>query len=189
MLSNWRNTLRILGMFVIPAVFLMVVGCSSNSPTGPGDGEETPTYNTPKSLIIQQVHVGSFPSKKSNGDTWDWDPFSSTERRPDIYVNFGEKNKTADFRSITKDNAVSGGYYDLTAKAKSSSKSMPYEANYKDTYTLALYDDDGLLADDKIGSKNVYISDLYGKDNATNFSKIIECSDGVKIQITGVWTY
>ena len=189
MLSNWRNTLKMLGMFVIPAVFLMVVGCSSNSPTGPGDNEGTPSFETPKSMIVQKVTVTSFPSKKSNGDTWDWDPFSSTERKPDIYINLGIKNKSADFRSVTKDNANSGSAYNLTSKAKSSSKSMPYEASYKDSYTFALYDDDGILADDKIGTKDVYIADLYGKDNATNFVKTITCSNGVKVKIEGIWTY
>ena len=191
MLAMFRSTLKVMGMAIVPAVFLMFVGCSSDSsPTGSGDKEPTPPeIKTPRSLIVQKITVTSFPANKSNGDNWDWDPFSSTPRRPDIYVKLGEKNGSAEFRSITKDNARSGTSYNVSTKHKSSSKSLPYEMNYKDPYSYFLFDDDGILKHEQMGSKTVYPSDLYRDDNATNFSTTLICSNGVRIVISGVWTY
>jgi len=189
MLAMFRSTLKVLGMVIVPTVFLMFVGCSSSSsPTGV-DKEPAPEIKTPRSLIVQKITVTSFPANKSNGDNWDWDPFSSTPRRPDIYVKLGEKNGSAEFRSVTKDNAKSGTSYNVSSKHKSSDKSLPYEMNFKDPYSYYLYDDDGILKHEQMGSKTVYPSDLYANNNATNFSSTLSCSGGVKIKIEGVWTY
>lgn len=187
MFSNFKTTFKALGLVASAIVFIFVVGCSSNSPTAPADKE--PEINTPKTLIIQKIVVTGFPSKKTNGDNWDWDPFSAGPRRPDIFVTLGEKNASGEFRSITKDNASSGSNYNLSKQAGSSKKSLPYQLNYKDSYTFVLRDDDGLLGSESMGSKTIYPSDLYRNDNATNFSTTITGSHGVKISITGVWTY
>jgi len=186
MFSNFKTTFKALALIASAIAFIFVIGCSSDSSTGPDEG---PKFETPKTMIITKIVATSFPSKKSNGDNWDWDPFFSGPRKPDIYAKLGEKNASGEFASITRDDASSGTKYDLSKKRSSSKKSLPYELNYKDAYSIVLVDDDGIFGSETMGSKTIYPSDYYGNDNATNFTKTISCSNGVKMQVSGVWTY
>lgn len=194
MFTNFKNLLKSLKLALLPLMLLVFVGCSTNGGgMGPGDDTETPDpqpeIQTPVSLIVQKITVTAFPSDKTNGDDWDWDPIFKEQRRPDIYVNLGEKNKDADYRSVTKKNAKSSNDYNLSSEHSKSNKSLPYTMKYKDAYSFSLYDDDQLLKNDYMGGKTIYTSDLYCNDNATSFTTTISCSHGVKIKIQGVWTY
>jgi hypothetical protein len=191
MFSKFRGTFKVLGMIIVPVVLVMFIGCSSDSsPTGV---EENPTpepeIQTPRSLIVQKITVTSFPANNPDGDTWDFNILDEYARRPDIYIMVTEKNSSDGFRSVTEDDAVYNGNYDLSDNHRSSDKSLPYDMDYKDAYTITLYDDDGILKDDEIGTADFYPSDYYSDNNATTFYRFIDLSNGVKVRLEGTWSY
>ncbi len=191
MFSKFSSLLKVFGMFMASVAFLVFAGCSSDSnPTGV---DETPTPDpeimTPRSLIVQKVTVVSFPANNPDGDTWDVNIFDEYARRPDIYLMIAEKNSNKGFRSVTKDDAVSSGQHDLSDNHRSSDKTLPYDMNYKDPHAITLYDDDGILKDDEIGTMDFYPSDHYSDNNATSFYRFINLSNGVRILVEGTWSY
>jgi hypothetical protein len=183
---------KLLTLAILPMLTLLMIGCSSeDNPTGPedpdpGGGE---TIKTPKTMIVQSLSITSFPSEKTNGDTWDFDIITAANRRPDLYVTLGESGEAVDYRSKTLDNCFSGAVYVVNDKANSSSKSLPLELSYSVQHTITVYDDDGFSADDEVGKINFIPSQLYGKNNATNFVNTFTGTNGVKVKVSGLWTY
>ncbi len=93
------------------------------------------------------------------------------QHRSDICVGPAEKNKSMDFRSITKDNAKNTTSHDLSSKHKNPAKSLTYDLKYEGSHTFALYNDDGVLKDDTMGSNTIYTPDLYNKRNPADSRK------------------
>lgn len=192
MSAMFRESRKLLGILLIPMLALLFVGCSSDdSPTGPGgsDPDPEPEIKTPVGLIIQSIKVDGFNNKKTNGDDWDWDPLSATNRRADIYAILGKEGQNEDFKSERVDNAINYNTHDLTDEAGSSDKSLPMELTYNTLYTISLYDYDLTSADDLVGTLDIRPSDFYGDDNAQNYSAYWWGSDNVKFLVSGVWVY
>lgn len=188
MSSNLRNAL---GILIIPVICLLSVGCGSdNNLAGPeAESEPAPEIKTPKYMIVKHVSARAFPHKKPNGDTWDWNPVSILDEFPDVFARVGVKGKDASYRSETADDAQSTDRPDLSTAHSSSPQKLPYKLSYSQSYTFSMHDDDGLTKDDKMGEKTIKPSGLYLKDNATSFNYTLECTNGVKLQITGSWEY
>lgn len=193
MSSVLYNFRRILGIMILPAMCLLAVGCGSDdSVTGPepgSDPEPEIEIKTPTSLSITYISARAFPHKKKNGDTWDWNPTSILDEYPDVFATIGEAGKDAAYRSETVDDQQSTDRPDLSTADGSSPNKLPYKMSFTKTYTFALVDDDGLSADDPMGQTNVLPLNLYLNDNATNVSRTLEGSNGVKIEVRGTWQY
>jgi len=182
-----------MGIIIVPTLLFLFVGCSTSSnPVGTNEEPEPEpeeTIEIPKSLLISKVYIKSWPTKNSDDKTWDWNPFSILDRNPDLYVLLGEKDKSAEFRSVTIDDAYPGEDYDVSSEAKSSDKSLPLELFYNVSYTFSLHDNDGISADEFIGDKTIAPSSLYRMDNAKSFSGTLYCSNDVQLSIVGTWVY
>lgn len=169
-----------------------VVGCSSNdaNPTGPTspDPEPEEEIRTPTQLRITKITIDRFDEDK---DTGPWDlGVSVASRRPDVYVTVrtGSSSAAPIFRSVTFENAFSGAFYD--ASESGAGTGLPKTVSAGRKLYLHLYDqDDGLDADDLIGSKSIDPLDNYRDDNATGFTWTIYGSNEVKLRVTGTWIY
>jgi hypothetical protein len=56
------------------------------------------------------------------------------------------------------------------------------------TYVIKVWDDDGLTADDSMGSVDIKAADYYNNDNATFVFKTLT-SGALTIKIEGRWIY
>lgn len=174
---------------------IMFISCSTEdnplAPTDPGTGGGDPdpiVINTPRFMHIESISVTGFPQNKPNGDTWDWNPFSSTERKPDIEVILGrDGNYFHAFWSDQRKNADYTSTYVFTKAASSKDGKLPHDIDYSHTYKVYLVDDD-FGGKDQMGSVTVKPSSIYGKDNATNFNKTLT-SGSLKIKVKGAWIY
>jgi len=183
--------------FTILLAAILFTACSNEdnpvTPTDPGNGEGDPIINTPRYMKIQSITVTRFPGTKPNGDKWDFHIFpNSPTRRPDIYVELSKSGSSSYvYRSDTREDAILETAYDsyvFTEPAASNGGSLPYSVPMDQTYIIDLMDDDGLSADDWMGSVIINPAIHYNNDNATNFHKTLSNSE-VTIKIDGRWEY
>lgn len=146
------------------------------------------TINQPKSFIVRKIVVTAFPSNKKNGNTWDWDPFASGPRRPDIYVSFQRPNALPLFISNQHKDARSSKDYTFDRAASSNDPGVPFEAGYNTTYELSLVDDD-FGGNETMVQARFKFSSLYALDNATNDVLTVKGDRGFTANIHGDWTY
>jgi hypothetical protein len=184
-------------LLVLISAAIIFTACSSkDNPVIPdaGNGDPDPiVINTPIAMRIQTVSVTNFPLTKSNGDTWDYHVFTnSPTRRPDIYVElraFG--SNTHVFRSDVEEDAIIENAYDsytFSQPGPNEGGTFPYSVPMSETYVIDLWDDDGLSADDLMGSVEVVPETHYNNDNAEFFTRYLTSGD-LRITITGKWIY
>lgn len=183
-------------LVMISAAILFTACSSEDNPVipEPGNGDPDPiVIKTPNSMKIESISVTNFPTTKSNGDKWDYHVFTnSPTRRPDIYVElrpFGSNDHV--FRSDVVEDAILETAYDsytFYEPASSNGGTFPYSVPLNDTYTIELMDDDGLTADDWMGTISVKPSIHYNDDNAVGFTERLTSGD-VRITIKGRWVY
>jgi hypothetical protein len=174
---------------------IIFIGCSTEdnplAPTDPGAGGGDPdpiVIKTPRFMHIESISVTGFPQNKSNGDTWDWNPFSSTERKPDIEVILArDGNYFHAFWSDQRKNADYNKTYTFTKPASAQDGKLPHDIDYSHSYKVYLVDDD-IGSKEDMGYVSVNPSSIYNKDNATNFDKALS-RNGVKIKVKGAWIY
>lgn len=185
--------------FVLAISFaaILFTACTKESnpmdPNDPGTGNGDPVIQTPKSLKITSIVLWRFPATKSNGDKWDYHIFSnSPTRRPDIYVDLVKAGSDSPvFTSDIREDAIFETAYDNFAfndPQSSNSGSLPYNVPINQTYVVNVWDDDGLSADDWMGSISIYPDEVYQDDNATYLYKTITNGD-IRIEIQGRWVY
>lgn len=181
--------------FTLLFAAILFTACSTdNNPLDPNDGgikEPDPVLiKTPRYMRIENISVRHFPKNKSNGDTWDWDPFSATERKPDLYVVLGRSGSYIPvFFSDMRKNATYTSTYVFTEAASSDDGELPHAVPYAQTWKVSLIDKDGFANDnDKMGSVTFRPSSIYKDDNATNFDKTITNGD-IKVRLRGAWIY
>ena len=182
-------------LFAAMLAAILFTACSTDSnpldPNDSGNGNIQPDpvlIKTPRYMRIESISVKQFPKNKSNGDTWDWDPFSSTERKPDIEVVLQRSgNYLPAFWSDQRKNANSTSTYVFTEPASEYDGELPFAVPFDQTYKVNLIDDD-FGGNDKMGSVTVKPLSIYNNDNATNFSKTLTSGD-LKIKVRGAWIY
>jgi len=176
---------------------ILFTACNSESnpldPTDPGNGGLDPdpiVIKTPRYMHIESISVTGFPKNKPNGNTWDWDPFSSTERKPDLEVVLQRSgNYLPAFWSDRRKNANYTSTYVFTKPASEYDGKLPHDVPYGQKWKVNLVDHDGFANDnDQMGSVTFKPSSIYGKDNATNFNKTILSGD-IKVKLKGAWIY
>jgi hypothetical protein len=182
---------------VMISAAVLFTACSNEDnpldPNDPGTGNGDPEIQIPKSLKIDSIVLWQFPTTKPNGDKWDYSVFpNSPTRRPDIYVDLTKSGNnspvfTSDIREDAElENAYS--YFAFNQPQTSNSGSLPYNVPINETYDVNVWDDDGLSADDWMGSVSISPGVEYKNDNATHLYKTIT-SGGIKIEIQGRWLY
>ena len=192
-----KNFLKL--SFALLFAVILFAGCSSEdnpiSPTDPGNGGENggPTIKIPKYMKITSIEVTRFPGTKSNGDKWDYHVFpNSPTRRPDLMVELSKSGSNSYvYRSDTKEDAILETAYDsyvFTQPSSSNSGSLPYNIPINQTFIIDLMDDDGLTANDWMGSVSINASGYYKNDNATHVYKTLTSSE-ITIKINGRWVY
>ena len=140
-------------------------------------------------MRIESISVTGFNENKSNGDTWDWHPTSSTVRKPDIHVILQrDGNYIPAFWSDERTNANYTSTYIFTKAASEYDGELPFDIPYSRTYNIHLIDEDSINDNDEMGYVAVKPSSIYGKDNATNFNKSLS-GNGVKIKVNGAWVF
>lgn len=193
---NMKNFLRL--SFAMLFALILFAGCSNEDnpldPNNPGNGGGNQTIiKTPKYMKITSIAVTRFPGTKSNGDKWDYHVFpNSPTRRPDLMVELSKSGSSSYvYRSDTKEDAILETAYDsyvFTQSASSNSGSLPYNVPINQAFTIDLMDDDGLTANDWMGSVSINASGYYNNDNATHVYKTLT-SGGITIKINGRWVY
>jgi hypothetical protein len=172
---------------------ILFIGCSAEdnplAPTDPGNVNPPVVINTPRYMHIESISVTGFPENKPNGDTWDWDPFSSNERKPDIHVVLQRSggNYLPAFWSDQRKNADYNKTYTFTKPVSAQDGKLPHDVPYSQTWKVSLVDKD-FGGFEQMGSVTVTPSSIYGKDNATNFNKTLT-SGSLKIKVKGAWIY
>jgi len=181
--------------FALLLAAILFTACSNENnpvaPTDPGNGEGDPILiKTPRYMRVESISVTHFPKNKPNGDTWDWDPFSSTERKPDIEVILQRSgNYLPQFWSDQRRNANYTSTYVFTEPASPYDGQLPFDIPYGHTYKVNLIDHDGAFnANDKMGNVTVKPSSIYNDDNATNFNKKLTSGE-LTIKVRGAWIY
>jgi hypothetical protein len=162
--------------FVMIFVILLLTACSKEdnpmAPSEPGNGEDPIEIQTPTHLKITQISLTRFPTNKSNGDKWDYSVFpNSPTRRPDIYVELGKSSGGNHvYRSDIREDVIFETAYDelvFTKPASSDDGSLLHNVAINQTYTIKVWDDDGITADDSMGRVNINTAGYYNNDNAT----------------------
>ena len=186
MKKNWR--IKQLALLLCLPLAIVIAGCGDDpfTPT-PEENIEPPApeIKTPIKMKINSVQILDYPAKKTNGDDWDWDPFSTGPRRPDIYCQFGnhETNTAKNLPRPTGNVTVKfeGGY--CRANLVKSGGGI-------ERYWINMYDEDGTSADDVVDSVSLVPYYLYKRDNATTFDFVL---DGIytdrTLRINGEWLY
>ena len=190
-----KNLIK-LAFTTILAAILFTACSNEDNPLGPTDsgnnngGGEPPVINTPRYMHIESISVRHFPKNKPNGDTWDWDPFSSTERKPDLEVVLQRSgNYLPAYWSDRRKNANYTSTYVFTQPASEYDGDLPFDVPYGQRWKVSLVDHDGFANDnDQMGSVSFKPSSIYGKNNATNFDKTITSGD-IKVRLRGAWIY
>ena len=190
-----KNLIK-LSFAMILAAILFTACSTEDNPLGPADsgnnngGGEPIVIKTPRYMHIESISVRHFPKNKPNGDTWDWDPFSSTERKPDVEVVLQRSgNYLPAFWSDRRKNANYTSTYVFTQPASEYDGELPYDVPYGQKWKVSLVDHDGFANDnDQMGSVSFKPTSIYGQDNATNFDKTITSGD-IKVRLRGAWIY
>lgn len=162
-------------------------------PEDPDDDDNEVVINTPSAMKLDAIIVTRFPATKSNGDKWDYHIFSSSPtRRPDIYVELGRNVNTDHvYRSDTREDTIFETFSDnltFTDPAASNGGSLPHDIPMNTEYIIWTFDDDGLSADDLMGSVEIDPSDYYNNDNATHVYQTLTNGE-LTIKIEGRWVY
>ncbi|MEM8600463.1 MAG: hypothetical protein AAGF99_11120 [Bacteroidota bacterium] len=147
--------------------------------------------NTPRAFRVERIVVTDFPGTQSNGDPWDWDPFSEGPRRPDIYVQFQDPARGLPgvlFVSEVHDDASASRAYTFDDAASGNDPDVPFTANYGTTYTLSLVDDD-FGGNTTMVQASVRLSSLYALDNATRDALTVRGDRGFTAVLHGNWLY
>ncbi|NNJ52793.1 MAG: hypothetical protein HKP17_06455 [Ignavibacteriaceae bacterium] len=190
-----RNFIKL--SFTMLLALLLFTGCSNEDnpldSTDPGNGGNQVIIKTPKYMELTKIILTRFPVNKSNGDKWDYHVFpSSPTRRPDIYVDLSKSGSSSHvFRSDIREDAIFETAYDnfvFTKPVSSNDGSLPYSVPVNQTYKIDVWDDDGLTADDWMGSVSVNAAGYYNDDNATNIYKTLKSCE-ITIRIEGRWIY
>ena len=183
--------------FAIIFAAILFTACSTeDNPVvpDPGNGDPDPiVINTPVAMKIESIAVTNFPTTKTNGDKWDYHVFpNSPTRRPDIYVELKDAGSNDHvFRSNVEEDAIIETAYDsyvFTQPASSEGGTFPYNVPMDESYLIDLMDDDGISADDWMGTVSVQPNIYYNNDNAVFFTKYLTSGD-LRITIKGRWVY
>jgi len=94
---------------------------------------------TPTSIKITNIRVTRFPPTDVNGSGWD------LTSGADIYVSMNYDNENIYRHSTVVENASSSLNYDFVPEMNLNL------ANPTDTYSISVFDDDGIQADDFLG--------------------------------------
>lgn len=190
-----KNLIKLSFIMILATVLFTACSTEENpiAAVDPGNGGGDPVINTPKYLKLTSIILTSFPLTKPNGDKWDYHVFSnSPTRRPDIYVELSKSGSSSHvFRSETMEDALFESFYDnfvFTVPAASNGGSLPHDIPINQTYDIDVMDNDGLSADDWMGSVTIIPSGYYNNDNAEFVFKTLT-SGFITIKIEGRWVY
>lgn len=191
-----KNLIKLPVAILIAATLFTACSNEDNplDPNDPGNGGGDPiVINTPKYLELTKIILTNFPLNKPNDDKWDYHVFSnSPTRRPDIYVKLSKSGSGPSFyRSDTREDALFESSYDnfvFTEPASSNDGSLPQDIPINQTYNIDVMDDDGLSADDWMGSVTIDPPAYYNNDNATHVYTTLTSGD-ITIKIEGRWIY
>jgi hypothetical protein len=147
-----------------------------------------PVIRTPKSLILRKIIVTRFSENNRSDETWDWDPFTPEQRKPDIRVSLQRDGYLPAYGSNTSWNANYNGSYTFTHPASEHDGSLPHEIRYSETYRIHLMDED-FGGDEWMGTATISIPSLYGKDNANSTDKTIDGNYSFRVRVIGDWIY
>ncbi len=177
---------------ILLAIFLLgAVGCGDDSnptaPTGDPTPDPEPEIRTPVLLKVSSIRVDAFNEKKGSF-TWDVS-LRVAPRRPDVYVQLQLDSASSSpiFISTVKEDAFSGTFLQMSEAAVGADLPRTVSAGIK--LIVSLYDDDGIIGDDFMGSVSFKPIDLYKDDNAPGFSHSFAGSGGTEFWIRGTWVY
>lgn len=173
------------------AVLLTLAGCSpDDNPMAPQEeiAPPPPVIRTPTSFILRKIIVTRFSENRSNGNTWDWDPFTPAERKPDIRVSLQKDGHFPAYSSNTKWNANYNGTYTFTQPASEYDGSLPHEIRYAQVYRIHLVDED-FGGDETMATVTISLPGLYGKDNASGIDKTVNGNSSFRVRVVGDWIY
>jgi len=188
-----KNLTKLVFLMIFAAI--LFTACSNEgNPIAPDPGTggnpnpDPIVINTPRYMHIESISVRHFPKNKPNGDTWDWNPISSTERKPDLEVVLQRSgNYLPAYWSDQRRNADYTSTYVFTQPASEYDGELPFDVPYSQKWKVSLVDDD-FGGNDQMGSITFKPSSIYGQDNATNFDKTITSGD-IKVRLRGAWIY
>lgn len=146
---------------------------------------------TPTGFLVNHIVVTDFPSTQPNGRTWDWDPFASGPRRPDIYVQFQDPARGLSgvlFTSEIHGDASASRDYTFDEAASAVDRDVPFTADYGTTYRLSLVDDD-TGGNTTMVQATVRFPSLYRRDNATREALTVSGQRGFTAVLHGNWIY
>ncbi|MEM6783144.1 MAG: hypothetical protein AAF624_05345 [Bacteroidota bacterium] len=147
--------------------------------------------NTPRGFRVERIVVTDFPGTQTDGSTWDWDPFATGPRRPDIYVQFQDPARGFPgvlFISEVHDDASASRDYTFDDAASGNDPDVPFTANYGTPYTLSLVDDD-VGGNTTMVQADVRLSSLYALNNATRDELTVRGDRGFTAVLHGNWLY
>jgi len=171
-----RSTLLIA---ILPAMIL--TGCGEDSPVAPTMEDNGPVAEVkiPKTLRLSSVKVKSLPARNSSGGPWDtYNPLAPSTQYPDVFVKLGNYETN----SVNNTNSV-----DATLSFKPGEGGMSISPTA--SYTLKVYDEDDLSADDLMSSVSFKPYDYYNRNNETTAAFVLNASNGVSIACKGTWIY
>ena len=187
------NRKLILPLLAIVVLAFLLAGCGEGSLVAPtnNEGEVTPPppqVKIPIKMGIDHIRIIDFPTTKSNGDNWDWDPFSSGPRRPDIYFQLG--------------NHVTNTWWNVSVPASNVYLYARFNGNpcrmnlgNNASYTIVMYDDDGGLTSprDEMARATIIPAQMFNPNatyNDDTFSGIrVNGSNGMVVTLSGKWIY
>ena len=146
---------------------------------------------SPTGFRVDRIVVTFFPGTDPGGDTWDWDPFFSGPRRPDIYVQFQDPARGLSgvlFTSEIHDDASPSRDYTFDDSASVYDRDVPFTADYATTYLLSLVDDDS-GGNTTMVQADVFFPSLYRRDNATSDALFVSGARGFTAVLHGNWLY
>lgn len=172
-----KNTFRILGLALMIASIGSLTSCDKDElESGLGHLVNTVTggdeSTAPNGVKIKGLTLYSWPEKDALGEDWDTGLFGGGD--PDIYVEIKDL-LTVLFKSGTTEDCTSARHYSPNIQINDLNK----------TYTVNVYDEDGLDPDDLMGS----ISWNPSTQNS-NYASVYTLSNGdTKIGLELTWLY
>lgn len=172
-----KNTFRILGLALMIASIGSLTSCDKDElESGLGHLVNTVTggdeSTAPNGVKIKELTLYSWPEKDPNGSNWDTGIFGGSE--PDIYVAIYDM-LTSLYKSGTTEDCNTTRHYSPNIQLNDLNK----------TYTIKVYDEDGLDNDDLMAG----ISWKPSTQNS-NYASVYTLSNGdTKIGLELTWLY
>ena len=182
-------TIKRLTFLLFVPLALATAGCADDPFVPAADdtnnGPPPVEVKYPVKMHITSVQILDYPPKNRSGDDYDWDPFSSGPRRPDIYIQLGNH-----LTNVVKNVAHPPSNVKVTFSGGYCRANVYKNGGQLWSYWMEMYDSDATSDDDHVDSVGLTPGQHYKRDNAATFSVIL---DGVytkkALKISGQWIY